>query len=84
MKLSIKSLTISLALLWGLTILFVSFLDYLWPPYGKAFLEVMSSVYPGYKAAGTLGSVVVGTLYAIVDGAVGGALFAWLYNTFAD
>jgi len=44
----------------------------------------MSSVYPGYKAAGTLGSVVVGTLYALLDGAVGGALFAWLYNTFTD
>lgn len=65
--------------------MFVSSLDYLWPPYGKAFLEVMSSVYPGYKAAGTLGSVVVGTLYyALLDGAVGGALFAWLYNTFTD
>jgi len=45
----------------------------------------MSSVYPGYKAAGTLGSVVVGTLYyALLDGAVGGVLFAWLYNTFTD
>ena len=65
--------------------MFVSSLDYLWPPYGKAFLEVMSSVYPGYKAAGTLGSVVVGTLYyALLDGAVGGVLFAWLYNTFTD
>ena len=71
-------------MLWGLTFLFPSFLNYLWPPYGKAFLEVMSSVYPGYKAAGTLGSVVVGTLYALLDGAVGGALFAWLYNTFTD
>jgi hypothetical protein len=25
----------------------------------------------------------VGTLYAVLDGAVGGALLAWLYNRFA-
>jgi hypothetical protein len=27
--------------------------------------------------------VIVGTLYALVDGAAGGAIFAWLYNRFA-
>jgi hypothetical protein len=55
----------------------------LWPPYGGAFLELMSSVYPGYRAAASLGNVIVGTLYAVVDGAIGGALFAWVYNAFA-
>lgn len=83
MKLSIRSLTISLGLFWGLTVLLVSFFNLLWPPYGKAFLEMVSSVYPGYKVVGTAGSVVIGTLYALLDGAVGGALFGWLYNTFA-
>lgn len=82
MKLSIRSLPISLGLFWGLTVLFVSFFNLLWPPYGKAFLEMVSSVYPGYKVVGTAGSVVIGTLYALLDGAVGGALFGWLYNTF--
>lgn len=43
----------------------------------------MSSVYPGYKTVGGFGSVTVGTLYALVDGAVGGAIFAWLYNSFS-
>lgn len=83
MKLSLKSLAISIALLWGLTFLFVSLINFLLPPYGLAFLEVMSSVYPGYKPAGTLSSVVVGTLYALLDGAVGGVLLGWLYNAFA-
>lgn len=32
---------------------------------------------------GGFGSVVVVTLYALVDGAVGGFLLAWLYNRFA-
>ncbi len=84
MKLSIKSLTISAALLWGLSFFVVSVINLLWPPYGKAFLELMSSLYPGYKAVGTFGGAVVGTLYALVDGAISGALFAWLYNVFAD
>lgn len=84
MKLSIKSLTISAALLWGLSFFIVSVINLLWPPYGKAFLELMSSLYPGYRTVGTFGGAIVGTLYAIVDGAISGALFAWIYNIFAD
>jgi hypothetical protein len=83
MKLSVKGLTLAAAIIWGFGFLFVAAVDLLWFPYGGAFLEVMSSVYPGYKATASLDSVVVGTLYALVDGAIGGALFAWVYNCFA-
>jgi len=84
MKLSVKSLTITAALYWSGTVFFVALLNYLSPPYGKAFLDLVSSIYPGYKSTGTLGSVMVGTLYSLVDGAVGGAIFAWMYNIFSD
>lgn len=84
MKLSVKSLTITAALYWSGTVFFVALLNYLSPPYGKAFLDLVSSVYPGYKSVGSLGSVIVGTLYSLVDGAVGGAIFAWMYNTYSD
>ena len=84
MKLSVKSLTITAALYWSGTVFFVALLNYLSPPYGKAFLDLVSSVYPGYKSVGSLGSVIVGTLYSLVDGAVGGAIFAWMYNIFSD
>ena len=84
MKLSVKSLTITAALYWGGTVFFVALLNYLSPPYGKAFLDLVSSIYPGYKSVGSLGSVIVGTLYSLVDGAVGGAIFAWMYNAFSD
>jgi hypothetical protein len=40
----------------------------------------MASVYPGYDASGTICSVIVGTLYGVVDGAIAGLVFAWLYN----
>lgn len=84
MKLSTKSLTITMALFWGGTVFFVALINFLSPSYGKAFLDLVSSVYPGYKVVGSFGSVVVGTLYALVDGAVGGVLLAWMYNRFAD
>ena len=50
------------------------------PRYGREFLELVASIYPGYKPRPKLSQVAVGTAYAVVDGAVGGALFAWLYN----
>ncbi|MBI4464674.1 MAG: hypothetical protein HY647_08215 [Acidobacteria bacterium] len=53
------------------------------PTYGEHFLMTMSSVYPGYHATRTLGDVLIGTGYGLVDGAVGGFLFAWLYNFIA-
>ncbi len=43
----------------------------------------MASFHPGYDATASFGQVIVGTLYGLVDGAVGGAIVAWLYNRFA-
>ena len=42
-----------------------------------------ASIYPGYHGPAGFGSVIVVTLYALLDGLVCGALFAWLYNAFA-
>lgn len=83
MKLSIKALTYACAIVWGLAVLLVGVANLLWPPYGAAFLGLVSSIYPGYKAVANLANVVVGTLYALVDGAIGGAVFAWIYNQIA-
>jgi hypothetical protein len=52
----------------------------IWPSYGEAFLAWSASLYPGYHGPAGLGSVIVVTLYALVDGAICGAVFAWLYN----
>ncbi len=83
MKLSISGLTVTMALLWGGAVLFCGLANFLWPSYGAAFLQLVSSVYPGYHATRSVGSVVVGTLYALLDGAVCGFLFGWLYNRLA-
>jgi hypothetical protein len=43
----------------------------------------MSSVYPGYHDTRSIAEVIVGTLYGLCDGFIGGTVIAWLYNSFA-
>ncbi len=83
MKLDIKGMAITLGLVWGAAVLLVGIANLIWPNYGQAFLELVASIYPGYTADPGVGQLIVGTLYGLVDGAVGGAVIAWLYNLFA-
>lgn len=80
MKFDIKALALTAGLFWGAAILIVALANLIWPPYGRAFLDLSASIYPGYRPGTGLGSIITGTLYALVDGAICGALFAWLYN----
>ena len=80
MKLSVCALATAAALIWGGVILLVGVANLIWPPYGQALLELIASIYPGYHASGSIGDVLVGTLYAMLDGALGGLIFALLYN----
>ncbi|MCI0620079.1 MAG: hypothetical protein L0387_00110 [Acidobacteria bacterium] len=82
MKLSIKAMALAFGLVWGGGVLVLALINLAPPNYGKAVLELCSSVYPGYHVTGTVGSVFVGTLYALLDGAIGGGVLAWLYNQF--
>ncbi len=83
MKFSVKGLALVSAILWGLAMLVMGLGNLIWSSYGQQFLQVMSSVYPGYHATRSLADVIVGTLYGAVDGLIGGAVFAWVYNRFA-
>ncbi len=83
MRLSLKGAALGLGLLWALAVGLTAAAGQLWPGYGDAFLDVVRSVYPGYGATTGWAGVVVGTGYALVDGAVAGAVYAWLYNRFA-
>lgn len=80
MRFNVIALAVTGALLWGGAMLVVTTAALVWPNYGRTFLEVVSSIYPGYHPGPSIGSVVTGTLYAVVDGAIGGAVLAWLYN----
>lgn len=84
MKLSVKGLVVASALLWASALLLTGIGNLIWAGYGNAFLEAMSSVYPGYKVDSGVTGVITGTLYALVDGGVAGGLFALIYNLFAE
>jgi hypothetical protein len=81
MKVNVKALATVAALMWGiLAMLLMGVANLVWPSYGREFLQVMASVYPGYHATRSFVQVIVGTLYGLLDGAVCGAVFGWLYN----
>ena len=80
MKISIKGLAITTAIIWGLAILIVGIANLVFPGYGINFLEVVGSIYPGYQPGTGFSSVIIGALYSAVDAGIGAAIFAWLYN----
>lgn len=82
MRLDIKATALAMGILWGVAALLTGLVNILRPGYGSAFLQMLASIYPGYDATGSLGDVVTGVLYALVDGLLFGLIFAWLYNRF--
>jgi len=83
MKLSIKALSLTSAIFWGGAVLIVGSANLVFPAYGINFLEVISSIYSGYQSGEGLSSVIIGSIYGVVDAGIGAAIFAWLYNYFA-
>ncbi len=83
MQLSVKALALTIGILWGGAILFVGIVSLFFPGYADEFLRIVSSFYPGFDHSGSLGDLLVGTVYGLVDGAIGGVVIAWLYNLFA-
>ena len=80
MKIDIKAMALTWAILWGGVVLLMAVANLIWSGYGHGFLELLSSWYPGYDASRSIGEVIVVTLYAIADGFIGGIIFSWLYN----
>jgi len=82
MRLNIKAMTLALGILWGAVMFVTGLANLVWPKYGLSFLQMMASVYPGYKASGSILDFISGVLYALVDGGLFGLVMAWLYNQF--
>lgn len=81
MTFNIRALALAIGVFWGGAVFITGVANLIWPGYGSMFLQLLASIYPGYSGAPTFGQVIIGTLYGLVDGAIGGAVFAWLYNT---
>ena len=79
MKLNIKAFAIAVALVWGIGIFIMTW----WIiAFEGASTETtfIGQLYRGYTIT-PVGSF-IGLAWAIVDGAIGGAIFAWVYNFF--
>lgn len=83
MRLSVKGLALAIGILWAVCILLVGIVNLASPTYGVAFLAWASSIYPGFQNSHHFLDVIVGSLYGLIDGGIGGAVIAWLYNCFA-
>lgn len=77
MKLDVRAFAITCSLIWGFGLFFLTWWIIMFDgPTGEVTL--IGRLYRGYSISPT-GSV-IGLLWALVDGFVGGAIFAWLYN----
>lgn len=81
MKLNVKALGLSLGILWGVSLLLLTWLFLIIGQPGNT-LSKLSAVYVGYSVSWFGGFV--GLIWGFVDGFIGGALIAWLYNKFTD
>lgn len=80
MKLNIKAFALTCGIIWGiglfiLTWVIIAFEGITGDP------TFIGLAYRGYNVS-PLGSV-IGLIYALIDGTIGGAIFAWLYNFIA-
>ena len=77
MKLNLKALALTSGLLWGGAVCFAT----LWLialGYEGTVIRQLDHFYFGYSFS-VVGAF-IGLAWGFVDGAIGGALFAWLYN----
>ena len=80
MKLNVKAFALAFGLIWGLSLFILTWwiITFEGATGDRTFI---GWVYRGYNIS-PLGSL-IGLAWALVDGAIGGAIFAWLYNLIA-
>ncbi len=77
MKLNIRAFAITCGIIWGLGLFCITWwIIFFEGPTGDP--TFLGRIYRGYTIS-ALGSF-IGLLWAIIDGFIGGAIFAWLYN----
>ena len=79
-KLNVKALGLTLGIVWASGI-FLMGLTSTFTNWGLDFFTLMGSVCIGYS--NTFGGTLIGTIWGFCDGAVCGALIAWIYNKFS-
>lgn len=81
MKLDVKAFGITCALIWGFGLFLITWWIILFEGQAEGTLTFIGRIYRGYEVT-ALGSV-IGLGWALVDGLIGGVIFALLYNLIA-
>ena len=80
MKLNVKAFALVCGIMWGLAILLYTWwIIFIEGPTGE--ITIIGKIYRGYSIS-PLGSL-IGLVWGLFDGLIGGLVFAWLYNFFA-
>ena len=79
MKLNVKAFALTAGLLWGLGVFVLTWWIIMFEG-NTGEVTFLGRLYRGYSIS-PMGSV-IGLAWAMVDGLIGGAIFAWLYNFF--
>lgn len=80
MKLNIKAFALTCGILWGIAVFALAW----WMIFQRGAtgeLTTLGQIYIGFNLS-ALGSL-IGLVWGFVDGLIGGAIFAWLYNKLA-
>jgi hypothetical protein len=79
-RLNTKAVALALGIMWSLGVLFMSMTAVTTESYLHNVVEFLSTVYLGYSLS--IGGIITGMIWGFFDAAIGGFIFAWLYNKF--
>lgn len=77
-KLDPVKLGVAAGILWGLSLMLMTWISVYTGGYAQGFLDIIMGIYPGYTIS--LMGGFVGLAYGFVDAMVGFALIAYIYN----
>ncbi|MBA7656657.1 hypothetical protein ES703_64584 [subsurface metagenome] len=80
MRLNVKAFALTCGLVWGLGLFLLTWWIIAFEGSTKE-ITLIGQVYRGFNISPS-GSV-IGLIWALADGTIGGAIFAWLYNLIA-
>jgi hypothetical protein len=80
MGLNTKAFAFTCGILWGATVMLATWWLLIFGFEGQ-LMRMLDHFYFGYSVS--WGGGVVGGIWGLVDGLIGGFVFAWLYNKFA-
>ena len=75
-KLNVLNLAIAMGVSCAIYVVFIGIAAMF--GWGTEWVKILGSLYLGYRAS-VLG-IIIGALWAFVDGFIGGAIIAWIYN----